>query len=205
MGADAADAPGQGQAVHDEAQGFVIFPGLDELDIALGAQVGGTGPDAGGPVELLDGEGGGDRLGIEAIGRLPLGQILVKGVRHGHRADVGALPAAGALGLIDIAGLLLEGDPEVPRLSRNLRHIGEGMDLDVQMPAAFHQLGGNNAHGTVVGGEGLVQLGHDPADGRLGFHQMDIKAGVGQVQGRLHPGDAAAHHHHGAYVAATLG
>ena len=69
------------------------------------------------------------------------------------------------------------------------------------MPAALHQLGGDNAHGTVVGREGLVQLRHDPADGRFVFHQMDVKAGVGQVQGRLDSGDAAAHYHHGAHVA----
>jgi len=79
------------------------------------------------------------------------------------------------------------------------------VNLDIQMPAALHQLGGDNAHGTVVGGEGLVQLGHNPADGRLGFHQMHIKTRVGHIQGRLDAGDAAAHHHHRAHVAGGLG
>ena len=107
--ADAADGPGQGQAIHDELQGFVIFAGLDELDIALDAQIGGAGPDAGGPVELLDGKGGGHRLGKMAIGRVALPHALVKRGRQQHRADLGAGPAGVAFGRVDIAGLAASG------------------------------------------------------------------------------------------------
>jgi hypothetical protein len=34
------------------------------------------------------------------------------------------------------------------------------------VPADLDQFGRDDSHGTIVGGEGLVQLGHDPADGR---------------------------------------
>jgi len=33
------------------------------------------------------------------------------------------------------------------------------------MPADLDQFGRDNSHGTVIGGKGLVELGHEPADG----------------------------------------
>jgi len=38
--------------------------------------------------------------------------------------------------------------------------------LDVHVPADLDQFGRDDSHGAVVGGKGLVQLGHDSADGR---------------------------------------
>ena len=32
------------------------------------------------------------------------------------------------------------------------------------MPADLDQFGRNNSHGTVIGGKGLVELGHESAD-----------------------------------------
>jgi hypothetical protein len=72
-----------------------------------------------------------------------------------------------------------------------------GHQIDVEVTARFHKLRTDNAHGTVVGGEGLVQLGHLAADGRLAFHQIDFQSALGQVQGGLDAGDAAPDHHHG--------
>ena len=46
-------------------------------------------------------------------------------------------------------------------------------------------------------GEGLVELGHVPADGRLALDQVDVVAGVGDLQRALDAGDAAAHHQRG--------
>ena len=74
MGADPAQDPGQGQPLHDELQGFLVFAQLDELHIALDVDLRRAGQGAGGPVQLLDAEGRGDGLGIEAVGRLPVGQ-----------------------------------------------------------------------------------------------------------------------------------
>ena len=41
-------------------------------------------------------------------------------------------------------------------------------------------------------GEGLVELGHVAADRRLALDQVDVVAGVGQFEGGLQSGDAAA-------------
>ena len=196
MGADPAQDAGQRQPVHDQFQGFRRLAGLDQLDIALDLNFRRAGDGAGGPVQLLDGKGGRNGLGIETINGLAFVQPHVEFVGDPHRADLGAVAAAGAFGGVDVAGLLLHGYREVPRFAGNGLHFGQGVDLDVQVPAAFHQLGGNDAHGAVIGGEGLVQLGHDAADGRLLFHQMYVKTRVSQVQGRLHPGDPGADYHY---------
>ena len=42
-----------------------------------------------------------------------------------------------------------------------------GQDLDVGMPIALDELRGFDAHRAVVGGKGLVQLGHLAADGHF--------------------------------------
>jgi len=54
----------------------------------------------------------------------------------------------------------------------------------------------SNAGGTIEGGEGFIKLQHVTADGGILFHQKDLKARVGDVQGGLHSGDTAANNHH---------
>jgi hypothetical protein len=51
-----------------------------------------------------------------------------------------------------------------------------GQDFDIGVPLAFDELGGQDAHGTVAGGKGLVQLGHPaPKHGHL-FDQVHAEA-----------------------------
>jgi hypothetical protein len=47
------------------------------------------------------------------------------------------------------------------------------------MPADLDQFGRKDSHGTVIGGKGLVQLGHNATDGGGLFHEIDIVAGIG--------------------------
>ena len=56
-------------------------------------------------------------------------------------------------------------------------------------------LGREDAGGAVQRGEGLVEHGHVPADRRLALDEDHLLAGVGQGQGGLDPGDAAADDH----------
>ncbi len=62
------------------------------------------------------------------------------------------------------------------------------------MLAHGEHLGGEDAGGAVQGGEGLVELGHVPADGRLALHHINVVAAVGDFQSRLDAGDAPADH-----------
>jgi hypothetical protein len=65
---------------------------------------------------------------------------------------------------------------EVSPIATDAINIGEGNKVDVGVPADLDQLGGDNSHGTLVGGEGFIQLGHNPADARGPFHKMHIEA-----------------------------
>jgi len=71
------------------------------------------------------------------------------------------------------------------------------MKFYVHVPADLDQFGRDNSHGTIVGGKGLVQLRHCPSDGRGGFHKVDEKPGIGQIESRLHPGNPASNDQNG--------
>jgi len=67
-------------------------------------------------------------------------------------------------------------DLEVSLLTADAVYVSEGDKADVGVPADLDQLGGDNSHGTFVGGEGLIQLGHDPADSWRPFHKVHVEA-----------------------------
>ena len=67
-------------------------------------------------------------------------------------------------------------DLEVSLLAADAVYVGEGDEVDVGVPADLDQLGGDDSHSTLIGGEGLIQLGHDSADSRGPFHQVYIKS-----------------------------
>jgi len=71
------------------------------------------------------------------------------------------------------------------------------------VPPGLDQLGRDSAHGAVVGGEGLVELGHLAANGRLRLDQVDLEAPLGEIERGLHPGDAAADDHYRAHERVT--
>jgi hypothetical protein len=71
------------------------------------------------------------------------------------------------------------------------------MDLNVDVPADLDQFWGDDSHGTVVSGKGLVDLGHLAANGRALFNQVDIIARVGGIQRSLYTGNASSNNHDG--------
>ena len=83
-----------------------------------------------------------------------------------HRAIFDAGTATGAQIHIDAAGALFDFDLEVAGVALDAFKIRVGDQFDVQMPADLDQYGGDNSHRTVIGRECLVQLRHDPANGR---------------------------------------
>jgi hypothetical protein len=67
------------------------------------------------------------------------------------------------------------------------------------MPADLDQFGRDNSHRTIIGRKSLVKLGHGTADGCRFLDQVYVVAGISQVQGGLHPADAAAENHNRSY------
>jgi hypothetical protein len=62
------------------------------------------------------------------------------------------------------------------------------------MPTDIQQLRRQNSYRAVIGGKGLVQLGHFAADAGILFHQMDPDAHLTQVQSGLHARYPAAYY-----------
>jgi hypothetical protein len=86
-------------------------------------------------------------------------------------------------------------DREIALLALDCGDLREGQKLDVDVPADLDQLGGDDSHGAVIGREGLVQLGHHPANGTGSLHQIHIISGIREIQGGLHAGDSATNDH----------
>jgi hypothetical protein len=101
-------------------------------------------------------------------------------------ALLGANAAADALVFINVPGSLEDFDLKVARISGDALYFGERDKVNVGVPADLDQLGGDNSHGTLIGGEGLIQLGHYPTDSWRPFHKVHIEARVGQIEGGLH-------------------
>jgi hypothetical protein len=135
-------------------------------------------------------------LSILLESSLLAGEPLVVFIGKSYRADLGALCAAGALGQIDVAGLTQNLSFEAPLFPLKFQKLAVREKLYVQMPADLDQFGGDNSHRAVVGGEGLVQLGHHSADGGRLFHEMHKESGVGKIQRCLHSGDTPTDNQH---------
>ena len=60
----------------------------------------------------------------------------------------------------------MDSDVEIPFRPLNIFYLCTSDQIDIEMPADLDQFRGDDSHGTVIGGEGLVQFAHYPTDGR---------------------------------------
>ncbi len=91
--------------------------------------------------------------------------VLVEIVADLFEAVQRALAAAGTDFFVNIARLLPDRGREIAGRTLQLDQLGERQYLNVRIAAGLNQLGREDAERAVVGGKGLVQAGHDPADG----------------------------------------
>jgi len=141
--------------------------------------------------DILQGNG----LGILHMDRLSLTQTRIIFIVYFCWTFLSTEAAGDTLRRVHVTGLLYHLDLKISFFPRDALHLGEGQELNVEMPADLDQFGRKDSHGAVIGGEGLVQLGHDTTDGGGPFHEIDIVAGIGQIQSCLHSGNASTHHH----------
>jgi hypothetical protein len=127
---------------------------------------------------------------------LSFSQTLVVFIIHLSGTFFRTQPAGNTLVNIYVAGVLDNRDFKIALFPFNSLDIGKGYQLYVNVPADLDQFGRDNSHGAVVGREGLVQLGHNPTDGGGSLNEIYVKAGVGQIQGALHPRNPSAEHQH---------
>jgi len=190
--ADASADPRERVVFFDDPQGVGVAALADQGDVTLGALTGRAGVAAGGNAELLDGVGVRDGLGIQLVSCPARRQPLVERIGDDDRTDRGAVAAADALQRVDVARLVAQGGDEVAGLAVEPHDLAVDVQVDVQVAAGLDQLRADGAHGAVIGGEGLVELGHVPADGGPRLDEVHAEALVGQVEAGLHSGDAAA-------------
>jgi hypothetical protein len=98
--------------------------------------------------------------------------------------------------LFNVSGLLDQGDVEFTCFSFYPVHFSVGEDLYVGMPADLDQFGRKYSDGAVIGGKGLVQLGHMAANGRCLVDQINLKTRCSKVKRSLNTADPSTHHHH---------
>ena len=68
--------------------------------------------------------------------------------------------------LYNVSGLFIQGNLEISRFPFYTINFSIGKDLYIGMPADLDQFGREYSHGAVIGGVGLVKLGHLAANGR---------------------------------------
>jgi hypothetical protein len=97
--------------------------------------------------------------------------------------------------LNNISGLLNQGCLKVSCFSFYSINFSEGQDLYVGMPADLDQFGSEYSHGAVIGGIGLVKLGHMAAYGRGFLNKVNLETGRGQIKRGLDTTDPPTHNH----------
>ena len=100
-----------------------------------------------------------------------------------------------AFALNNIFGLLSQSDLKVSRLPCNTVNLSIGQDLDIGMPVGLDQLGREYSHGAIIGGKGLVELGHMAANARRFLDQVNLKTGSGKIKRGLDTADPSPHNH----------
>jgi hypothetical protein len=63
------------------------------------------------------------------------------------------------------------------------------------MPADLDQFRREDSHGAVIGGKGLVELGHMAPDARRLFNQVNLETGSGKIKRGLNAADPSTHNH----------
>jgi len=63
---------------------------------------------------------------------------------------------------------------ETAFFTRDTFEFSTGDKIDIKMPADLDQLRRDNSHSAVVGGKGLVELGHDAPDSGAFFQKTNI-------------------------------
>jgi len=97
--------------------------------------------------------------------------------------------------LDDVSWLFIQGDLEVSGFPFDTVDFSKGQDLYIRMPADLDQFGREYSHGAVIGGIGLVELGHVTANGRFLLHQIDLITRIGKIERGLNPADSSTDNH----------
>ena len=95
-------------------------------------------------------------LGILHVGGFAQIKTLVEFIDSRCRAYPTALSTGGALLQVYVARVIDKFSIKVAGLAFKIFHFRVGNQIDIEVPADFHQLGGNNTHSTIICWKRLV-------------------------------------------------
>jgi hypothetical protein len=98
--------------------------------------------------------------------------------------------------LQNIPGLFSQSYLEVSCFSFYTVNFSICQDFYVGMPADLDQFGRKYSDGAVIGGKGLVKLGHVAANGRRLVDQVNLKTRSGKIKRSLDPADPSTDNHY---------
>jgi len=122
--------------------------------------------------------------------------LLIKLIRIFNRAVFDTGCATCAFALYDISGFFKQRYPEASLFPFNTVNFSIAQDFDVWMPADLDQFGREYSDGALIGGEGLIQLGHLAANGGAFVNQINFKARIAKVERGLNTADSPTDNHH---------
>jgi hypothetical protein len=126
---------------------------------------------------------------------LILRYLLIELIRVCDRAVFYTGRTTRAFVLQNIPGLSNQGYPKVSCFSFYSVNVSIRQDFYVGMPADLDQFGCKYSYGAVIGGKGLVKLGHMATNGRCLVHQIDLKTRGGKIKRGLDPADPSTDNH----------
>ena len=121
--------------------------------------------------------------------------FLIKLIRVFDRAVFYTGSTTRAFALYDIPGLFNQRYLKVSCFPCYTVNFSVGQNLYIGMPADLDQLGCEYSHGAVIGGKGLVKLGHMAANGRCFVHQVNFKTRSAEIKCGLDTADPSTHNH----------
>ncbi|OPX73130.1 MAG: hypothetical protein A4E38_00244 [Methanoregulaceae archaeon PtaB.Bin108] len=147
-------------------------------------------------------------LGVVDIDCLPGLHPHLEGVRLDDRAYHITVPAAVAAAAHDAFSLSLcrgensscllpDGHIKVADIPLDSLDFGIRHQLDVRGSPHIHHLRSEDTLRTIECGEGLVELGHAPADGRVLLNEVCLDPCIGQVESSLHSCNPCTDDHRG--------
>jgi hypothetical protein len=128
--------------------------------------------------------------------------LLIKLIRVFDRAVFYAGRTTRAFALYNVSGLFSQGDLKVSCFPDDTINLSIRQDLYIGMPADLDQFGRKYSDGAVIGGKGLVKLGHMAANGRRLVDQVNLKTSRGKIKRGLNTADPSTDYHHVTKIAA---
>jgi hypothetical protein len=132
------------------------------------------------------------------------GESLVIGIKDIYGTILSTCSTAGTFLLINVPRSLEQGNCEIPRLALDSINLGTRDDRYVRIRRALNKFGRQDTHGAIIGGKGLIQLGHLATNSRSLIYQIDPETGIGYIECGLYSTDSGSKHHHCPHLAFSL-